>query len=166
MTEETSKLKHSPAEIAAGTQHYTAVGLVAGTWAAFELQLDSHALELAKIPTNAGNCFTAQILGSANKLNAYMAVAQLRGAKRHVGELETFAKDTVGLSEQRNRVVHDTWMLDGMTPFRFEVTAKRKLRRLRVATPTAEVEKLSITIGMHINRFLALHERIAAEVGA
>ena len=57
---------HSELELDAAAKHYMAVGMVAGTWAAFELQIDNRALELAKIPYDPGNCFTSQIMGSAN----------------------------------------------------------------------------------------------------
>lgn len=167
MTETTPGLKHSELELQAATKHYTAVGMVAGAWASFELRIDTHALELAMIPIDPGACFTAQILGSANKLNAYIAIAKFLGAKKTIGELEPFAKETAALSERRNRTVHDPWILEANeSPHRYEVTAKRKLRRLFVPTPTPNVEKLSTEIVAHIEKFLAIHSRIKAELAA
>ena len=164
MTETTPKLINSELELEAAKKHYTAVGMVAGTWASFEIQIDNHALELAKIPYGHGNCFTAQIMGSANKLNAYIAIAQLCGAKRTIEALEFFAKDTVKLSERRNRTVHDPWILgDNESPHRYEITAKRKLRKLLVPTPTPKIVKLSTEIVAHIERFISIDSKVKAE---
>jgi hypothetical protein len=154
-------------ELEAARKHYTAVGMVAGTWASFELTIDNHALELAKIPYDPGNCFTAQIMGSANKLNAYIAIAQLCGAKRTIEALALFAKDTVKLSERRNRTVHDPWILGANeSPHRYEITAKKKLRKLLVPTPTPNIEKLSTEIVAHRERFIAIDSQVKAEVAA
>jgi hypothetical protein len=154
-------------ERVAAKKHYTAVGMVAGAWAAFELTIDNRALELAKIPYDHGNCFTAQIMGSANKLNAYIAIAQLCGAKRAIEALELFAKDTVKLSERRNRTIHDPWVLGANeSPHRYEITAKRKLRKLLVPTPTPNIEKLSTEIVAHRERFIAIDSQVKAEVAA
>jgi hypothetical protein len=67
------------------------------------------ALMLAQIPQQTGLCLTAQIGGSARKLDAYIAIARLRGADKFMGELDALAKATTALSERRNRVVHDPW---------------------------------------------------------
>jgi hypothetical protein len=166
ITETTPERIYSELELETGGKHYRAVGLVAGTWASFELVIDTNALELAKIPFDPGLCLTAQIMGSANKLNAYMAIAQLRGAKRAIGELEIFAKDTTALSERRNRTIHDPWLLKEGFPHRYEITAKRKLRRLFVPALTPNIEKLSTEIAAHIQRFEAIHSRAMTEVAA
>lgn len=150
----------------AAKEHLAAIGLVAGAWALFETFLDSLALELAQIDSPAGFCFTAQISGWNRKLDAYIAVARLRGLKS-TKELEKFAKDTAGLAEQRNRVVHDPWLLEGgKLPTRFEVTARRVLRTEHVEVPTEKVLALDKTITAHVQRFISLHETIVAELAA
>lgn len=146
--------------------HLAAVGSVAGTWALFESFLDTLALELAGID-KAGLCLTAQIAGSSRKLDAYIAIARLLGCEKLAGDFEKFAKDTAGLAERRNRVVHDPWlMLKGQLPQRMEVTARKKLRSQMVPVSTLDILALDENIRAHIIRFLNLHGKVKSEIGA
>ena len=91
------------------SEHYAAIGRVAVEWAIFESNIDLSAIRLAKINHEAGICFTAQITGSGRKLDAYIAIAQWRGAtKKTMGKLHELAKDSTGLAERRNKIVHDS----------------------------------------------------------
>jgi hypothetical protein len=148
------------------SMHLAAVGLVASTWAAFEFALDVSAIILARISQHAGYCFTAQVIGPARKLDAYIALAKLRGATTFAGELEKFAKDTAALAERRNRIIHDTWFLTTRPkPSRLEITARRVLKHAFVEVSREDIMKLVNQIDAHTARFDALHARIAAEVG-
>jgi hypothetical protein len=125
-------------------KHLAAVGLIASSWAGFELAIDQAALGLARIPQNVGICFTAQSAGSARKFDAYIAVARLKGAESFAGELDKFAKAVASVAERRNRVVHDPWFIitaDGK-PHRYEATARRKLRSEYIHVTREEMEKL------------------------
>ena len=62
--------------------HMAAVGLVAGEWAYFEVVVDIAALSVAELDLERGACFTAQIVGHARKVDAYLAVVRHRGATR------------------------------------------------------------------------------------
>ena len=161
-----------PPELTPGEEaaqlHLAAVGSVAGDWALLETHLDSLALELANIDDPAGLCFTAQISGWARKLDAYLAVARLRGAKRSVGTpFDAFAKAISGLAEQRNRVVHDPWLLeDGIPPQRLEISARKKLRSQMVTASTDEIIELSAHILTRLNELLALHDAVKADIAA
>jgi len=147
-------------------QHYATVGVVASGWAGFEFFLDSSALELGRVPLQAGLCFTSQVIGSSRKLDAYIAIARLRGADKFMGELDKFAKETVKLSERRNRIVHDPWrvLTAGGLPYRLETTAKKKLRHGYVAVSAPEMQKLISDTERHITQFLVIHGRIKAAV--
>lgn len=145
--------------------HLAMVGSIAGDWALFETFLDGYALTLANFDNPLGYCFTAQVIGSARKLDAYIAVARARGAKKHNGELDQFAKDTAALAERRNRVVHDPWKFEtGLDPKRLEITARRKLRTEWIPVSSAELIELNRAIQGHVDRFCELHDRIAAEI--
>jgi hypothetical protein len=156
---------YSKAEHRLAALHHAAIGSVASSWAIFELLIDAKALELADIEVTAGLCFTAQISGSARKLDAYIAIARLRGAGSFAGELDAFAKDTTGLAERRNRIVHDPWQIFG-APFRTEITARRKLRAMQVSVSSADVRTCNIDILLHIGRFLARHAKIRTAIAA
>jgi hypothetical protein len=119
-------------------------------------------------PYDVGFCFTAQIAGSARKIDAYIALAQLRGAKQNINSLHDFAKNTTSLAERRNRIVHDPWIVEGglteAHPKRFEITARRKLRSLLVDVPTVDVHKCASDIRDHKHQFDVLHERVIFEI--
>jgi hypothetical protein len=137
-------------------------------WPSFEALLDGLALELADIPSEVGLCFTAQVAGSARKLDAYIAVAKVRGAKKASALLEgDFAKRTAALAEQRNRAVHDPWLIqEGNIPQRFEITARRKLRSEMVPVTTDDLITLAKHIEEHTRRFFEIDEQIRTQIGA
>jgi hypothetical protein len=147
--------------------HYAAVGRVASLWAGFELDLDIAAITLALTSLLAGFCFTSQIQGASRKLDAYIALVELRlqannsrAWKPLRKELNTFAKDTQALGERRNRTVHDPWYVSKTEARRLEVTARRKLRFLRVYATKPEMDKLVDDINIHKKRFEELRDRI------
>jgi hypothetical protein len=147
-------------------RHLAAIGLVAAHWAAFETAIDFYALGLARIRRSVGYCFTSQVIGPARKLDAYIAIARMRGGDKFAGRLEDFAKKTEALAERRNRVVHDPWLIiGGDIPSRWETTARRKLRHLFVEVPTTEVLKLGHEISDHTKFFINLHRDIVASIG-
>jgi hypothetical protein len=149
------------------TSYLAAVGAVASTWAGFELSLDMSAIMLARIPQQIGLCFTAQIAGPARKLDAYIAIARLRGADNDlVRDLNELAKDTASLAERRNRVVHDPWFFftEGASPGRLEITAKRVLRHRYVEVGEDVILRLVADIDSHIAKFAILHARIGAAI--
>jgi hypothetical protein len=147
--------------------HLAAVGLIASNWAGFELGLDKASLSLARIPETTGFCFTAQVIGPARKLDAYTALARLRGAKKFIGELDIFSQDTTKLAERRNRIVHDPWyvFVAQSSPCRLETTARRKLRHQFVQVTKDEILSIINDIDSHAKRFLALHLKIINAIG-
>lgn len=164
---EQDKSKLTDLHIEAAIQHFAAIGQVAATSALLETFLDTLALELADITSEAGLCFTAQIAGSARKMDAYIAVARFRGAKKIVPDLEKFAKVTAALAERRNRIVHDPWSVEqGQTPERMEVTARRILRSQMVPVSTDDILKLVADIRAHIFNLLEIDDQIRSEIGA
>lgn len=169
--ERTRQTSFTPAEHAKHrTTHevYAAVGAVAAAWSGFEMQIDLSALRLAGLfQFDVAQCFTAQISGSARKLDAYIAVAKERGSATFGAELDKFAKDTAALAERRNRIVHDMWFVQGPEIIaRFEVTARRKLRALLVPVKLPEIYQCFSDIADHTVTFRNLDARIQAEVDA
>jgi hypothetical protein len=127
-----------------GNLHYSAIGQIAAQWAYFEAIIDSWLISYARIEPKVGICFTAQMIGLRPRLDAFIALAKHLGAdKRWNQTLEDFARDANGLSQQRNRAVHDVWELtDPTSPHRWEATAQRSLRYLKHDVSTEELRKL------------------------
>jgi hypothetical protein len=148
----------------ASARHLSAVGAVASLWSNFEITIDTYSLELGRLPRQAGYCLTSQIAGSGRKLDAYVAIARLRGADKFASTLEQFLKDTAALAERRNRVVHDPWFFFeiGSEAFarRLEITARRKLRQTLVPVGVVEIIGLAGEIIQHMERFALLHDQI------
>lgn len=131
----------------------------------FRIWIDAKTLELAKIKFETGLCITTQIAGPARKLDAYIAVARHLGVKKVISDLESFAKDTTSLSERRNRIVHDPWIVEkNHIPSRLEATARKTLRFLLVPVDTAEICKLCSSIKDHTERFAIIHRAIFSEL--
>jgi hypothetical protein len=156
----------TPHEKERATAYLMAVGHTANLWSTLEMIIDRCAVELAKIESPLAFCFTAQIAGSARKLDAYIAIAKERGAASFAGELESFSKRTAGLSERRNRVIHDPWDVVGPIAKRFEVTARRKLKYGDVPVGPDALPELHNDIHEHTIWLLDLHQKIISAVGS
>jgi hypothetical protein len=152
----------------AAEKHYAAIGRVAAAWAEFEYITDVLSVRLARAPENEGACLTAQIAGSARKLDAYISLARERGAsKKTIKDLCDFAKDTTGLQEQRNRIVHDQWMVypSGFAR-RLEITARKKLIAEFIPHQTETVTQFMAKIREHISRLEDLDAHVLADMQA
>jgi hypothetical protein len=144
-------------------EFYAAIGHVVVEWSDFEFLVDISTLTLAKINNRMGCCLTAQIAGSARKLDAYISIAQFLGAKKNVKALNTLAKDAQGLAEQRNRIVHDSWTsLGGF--HRFEVTARKVLRAEFIPVSVDDLAKTAENIRLLGDRFHGLTKEVKAEL--
>jgi hypothetical protein len=152
------------AEWSVEQQHYAAIGRVAAAWSFFEATIDTASLELADLEGKVGVCFTAQIAGSARKLDAYIALAKLHGiTPRMAKSLHKFATDTKALSEIRNRTVHDVWFFNHPgIPERFEATAQKAVRLQYVPTSTESLLKLARDINDHCDKFSELSTQVLA----
>jgi hypothetical protein len=146
---------------------YAAVGAVASAWAFLEGQIDLAAIRLAGLSnSNLGLCFTAQVIGSARKLDAYIAVAKERGSAKFSSRLEAFVRSTSALAERRNRIVHDMWIVRSPDMIgRYEITARRKLRSVVVSVTAADVLRCFSDICDQLEAFRDLDAQIRAEVG-
>ncbi len=132
-------------------EHYTAIGKVASIWSVFETLLDVTIWTLTKIETDQGACLTAQIAGSARKLDAIISLLKLRpdGAGK-IKPINKIAEATRGLAERRNRVVHDPWLHDEGKLFRLEATARKTLKFGSFAVDPSEIGKLQSDMLKHI----------------
>ena len=150
-----------PSEPFSDEKHFAAVGRVASNWAYFEMVIDDWCMRIAGIEPNVGSCLCAQIMGSGRKMDAFIAISNfLKANATTIRELNKFTTDMNGLSEQRNRVVHDPWLVLPTAATRFELTAKRNLKLGPVQVPTEQVEELARKIERLRERF----EKLAIDV--
>ncbi len=137
------------------SDHLAAIGTVAAKWSLFEALIDTASVRLARITPEIGVCFTAQIAGSARKLDAYISLSRFRHiSEEMIADLTRFAKKTHDLSLMRNRIIHDVWVFDAsMSPQRLEVTAKQVSKIESVSMSTREVMDFADRLDRHTKRF-------------
>lgn len=181
MTEEETELTRTllstlpptdPAEIkamkeqVAETKHYAAIGRVAASWSYFEALVDSASRGVANVDSKTGTCFTAQIFGIRRKLDAFIALAKLKGASgKLIEDMHIFAKAAHDLGAHRDRVVHDVWRFPHPEPpIRLEATAAKALRIVEITVPTEKLQRLNSHIEELPHRFATLLARLHIEL--
>jgi hypothetical protein len=135
----------------AENRHYAAIGRVAANWSYFEAVVDHCSIRLARVNKRTGIIFTSQISGIVRKMDAYIALARLRNLPSGiVSNLCKNADTSRGLSERRNRIVHDVWYFyHPGSPERFEASARRLLKVESVPTSTEELLQFAVDIQIH-----------------
>jgi hypothetical protein len=137
------------------------IGLVAAGWARFEYLANKLIWRLANVDIAVGACITAQILSPSNRLKALVALVHLRGGSEELlKDLRAFAKRAEGIARQRNRMVHDPWIVEGEKSVRVEVTADKKLTFKERETSLKEMDQLIQKIGALIEDLYAIGRRI------
>lgn len=135
-------------------QHYAVIGMIASEWAFFESSIDVALTDFSNLNAPIAVCFTGQMIGHRGRLEAFIAMCRFLGAADKWNKvLEDFAKDAMGLSDQRNRAVHDAWQFPLDRPSRFEASAKRKVKFELIHVPTAELYDLVGHITALTSRF-------------
>lgn len=147
--------------------YYTAVGRIASAWARFEYMIDEAIWVQASFDEESGACVTAQLVGAASRLRAYIALVQLRDgiSKETVTALNKFYQDTESLTRVRNRTVHDSWVWSSKTYLRgqMRVTADKKLDMRMHPKSLEELGHIHIAILKHRERFAALSRKVGDE---
>ena len=142
-------------------EHYAAVGKVASAWALFEGLVDVSIWQVAGLNPQNGACITAQITGSARKLDALISLVRHHHGDAAVAKLNKIAQTSQGLAEQRNRIVHDPWIQEGGSPARLETTARKRVVVATIAVSTTEVNRAVDDISTHIDAFEAIINPLA-----
>lgn len=146
--------------------HFTAVGKIAAHWALLETLIDMTLWEITSFKDELGACLTAQLMGLGPRLNALgAAVSYFDLSKKLREDLEAFGKKTMGAGEQRNRAVHDPWLLDKETgeQKKIRITAKKALTFKTVTVSIDELHRIDEIIVSLVNEFWVLQERIIWE---
>src|SRR6476660_4636024 len=93
--------------------HFAAIGSVAAAWADFEMALDTFLAAAAEVTDEVAVCFTAQMIGFRQRIDAFIALVRYRGARKRWNDaLEKFARRGQSVAVRRNRVIHDVWIVD------------------------------------------------------
>ena len=144
------------------SKYLAAIGEVAAMWSLFEAIIDTQSIKLVKLDPHAGVCFTAQIAGSARKLDAYISLAHLLKIPEALhNDLKAFAGSVYDLGEKRNRIVHDVWVFDQfMQAKRLQSTAKKTVVIKEVPVSDKEILDVSKQIEKFIRRFEVLSKQV------
>ena len=111
-------------------EHAAAIGRVVITWADFELSIDLSIWELMGVDQQIGACVTSQFSSMFHRMNALISLCDEVGVTDELcKQLSKLAGSLSGLSEYRNRVVHDARFAGTISKriSRFQSTAKKKL---------------------------------------
>jgi hypothetical protein len=116
------------------------IAYIVSSWALLEYEIDGAIWDLAGLLDDfprIGACLTAQYSTVAQRFNALISFARLRGVPEfEISKVNKFREHALALADRRNRVAHDPWLtsLDlkdiggphGQT-YRLQKTARSKL---------------------------------------
>src|SRR5262245_35397875 len=89
-----------------------AIGAVATSWALLEYRINQVIWAFSNVDDEDGACITAQIPSVGPRLRALVALAHRRRISEPlIKKLNSFTTDVDALGRQRNRVVHDPWVV-------------------------------------------------------
>jgi hypothetical protein len=156
----------SPEETPEFQPLYKAVGRLARHWSELEYVINDSIWELANVERYAGTCMTSQLIGPGPRIRCLVSLLNLRGVKNEiVKEYNSLSSEIEGLGRQRNRFLHDIWVvnINDRQLYRVETTADRKLRHEFVLIDLEDVEKLITSIGDAGDKLDLLFDRVIAE---
>jgi hypothetical protein len=149
--------------------HATAIGRIAETWAQLEFQMDRGIWALVGVEHELTACITAQLISAHPRMRAFTALADVRGASdTTLRKLNTFSGDIGGLSEKRNRTVHDSRTVDKTTQqvFKLEITAKPKVHFGFKEETIDDLRKIHGQIQRALHDFITLRDETLREIQA
>ena len=115
-------------------------------------------------------CITSQFLSTHPRMNAFVALAELRGAKEStVTEVKVFWNKRINpLVDQRNRAVHDPRMKHQASEemHRLEITARPSSQFGFKPEPITTLQALHTKIHTTVSDFSNLRDRLIAEIEA
>jgi hypothetical protein len=143
------------------------IGVAASQWGALEFYMNAAIWTVAEVPPAYGACLTAQIFTIDGRLRALLSLLKIRRVSQPtIDALNKFAENIRGVSEMRNRIIHDPWgrrEIDGAT-VKIEITANRKLRFEHKQVDLSEVRKSVDLIIDSVVKFIEIRDLIVAEI--
>lgn len=158
---------HAYAPLPDAHPFYAIVGRVASEWARLEHILDMIIWELADLDPKRGACITAQFMGPAPRYNTIATLARYKGLNPALAKrIARLKQKTFDVSEQRNRYIHDPWLIEldsgGVAQFR-AMPAKNPRYGFEPIAPE-ETEKTISRIKDRLRDALELREDILIEL--
>lgn len=145
------------------TYHAAAIGMIISAWAGLEYQIDEVIWGLAGLEPEPGACLTSQFPTVVTRINALIALARVQQVSaERINKLNGFRKRAIGLSESRNRIVHDPWFYAYKTKkhFRLQKTAKAKLDYAYKPVTEEELKEIETNILALRDQFSELRSEI------
>jgi hypothetical protein len=92
--------------------HLPLIGRVASEWTHFENILDEIIIELSEIPEEIALCITRQIMGATPRFKMIESLGNLKEVDTDLlRKARKLKSDQYETGEQRNRIVHDPWLV-------------------------------------------------------
>jgi hypothetical protein len=150
-------------------EHYAAMGRVADTWTDLEFAIDHIIWELMHVEQAFGACVTSQFNSIHPRARALLALANLYNVNTStIKSLSSILGQAQGLSEQRNRLIHDKRMVRHRNNevIRFEVSAKKDLIFADVHEPISDLFKFMDSVESIIVKFDTVCAALRSELYA
>ena len=120
------------------------IASIANTSATIEYYVNHSIWIVAKVEAPSGACITAQIYTLQGRLSALLALLKMhRAPDKIIKRVNKFTEAVRGPSENRNRVIHDIWLMDNRDPTsmgRMETTASKTLKFRIEDVPLTKLE--------------------------
>lgn len=144
---------------------YALIGSIASTWSHIEQSVDVTLWWLAGLEAEIGACLTAQIQSLGYRLDALVAIVELRrGSKELVKTINKFRGKADLLVRKRNRVAHDPISSnDGEEPAAITITAQKTLTYGFSFGKTEEYTKIKNEVAQLLSQYLAIDKNIRIE---
>lgn len=144
-----------------------ALGRLATAWSEYELHLNIYIWELANVEKIAGSCMTSQMIGPGPRLRCLLSLLELRKAPAEIiNAFNSHATKAEKIGRQRNRLIHDPWMLESKTGQinRIEITADKHVRHAFVGGEVKEIDELFFKLSKLIDEAESLWSRVETEL--
>jgi len=147
--------------------HYAAMGRVADTWADLEFAIDHAIWKLLRTPQAFGACVTSQMVSIHPRTKALMSLLSLYDVSDVlVKNLSSVLGTAAGLSEIRNRLIHDKRMIRHPSDevVRFEVSARSNLIFADKTETVDELNEFILKVGDIVIAFDDAWEPLESEL--
>jgi hypothetical protein len=143
------------------------IASIASCWATLEFYVNNSIWIVAAVDSQTGACMTSQIYTLQGRLAALLSLLKLHKAPSNlISRVNKFAENIRGPQENRNRVVHDIWLMDNRNPGsmgRLETTAPKKLQFKVTDVPREELEAIYAELSACRMEFYHIRREIVAQ---
>ncbi len=128
-------------KLAAYSSYRHTIGSIITSWAAFEARLASAIWRIGEMRDEIGASLTSQIYTLDGKVKALQAILRVKGFEKEAKKIGKLINDAKGLSDLRNRVVHDPIIYMEGAVHRLLIKADRYVELEYIKVEIDELEK-------------------------